>query len=188
MMTWLRSALHLALALSLGLNLWLAERVWTLQGTFEAMAERPVLSVGSRVPDLDLLTVEGKRVAVRYSESPELTLVYVVSPTCKWCASNRESIRFLANALSKQARVVGIAIMRDAAAFEQYVKDESLPFPLYNGLPDSAAKAFQIRSTPSTYLVSKDGVVLAVWEGAYGGTTKSEMETRFKVTLPTLGP
>jgi len=59
-----------------------------------------------------------------------------------------------------------------------------LPFPVYSGMNDSTGRTFKLRSTPTTILVSPKGIVLAVWEGAYGGETKSSIEKYFNVSLP----
>ncbi len=189
-MTWARSSLHVVVALSLCLNMWLGYRMLRLDATLHAVTERPGLRVGSQAPDLDLVTTAGQKVTIRYSDAPLPTVVYIVSPACGWCAKNLHSIEVLAQSLEKRVRFVGVSIPPVGKA------DVSVPlvptinhlsFPMYTGLSEAAWKRLRVRSTPATILIAPTGAVLGVWEGAYGGSTKTAIEEYFGVRLPGLG-
>jgi hypothetical protein len=52
-------------------------------------------------------------------------------------------------------------------------------------LPETL-KAYKLRSTPQTIVVSPEGKVLQNWVGAYVGGQKSQVEAFFHVSLPGL--
>ena len=186
MVTWVRSGVHVLLAVSIASNAWLAERVWKLDKTLTSLTERREPTTGVRAPELSLTAADGSRFQLSFSTDELPTLLYVVAPTCGWCAKNKDSAKALATATSGRVRMIGVAVVRDATSFTDYIRTEDAPFPIYRGLTDSAARALNLRSTPTTLLISPDGVVQAIWEGAYGGQTKAELESRFGIQLPGL--
>lgn len=186
-MSWFRSALHVALALSFGLNAWLAVRVVGLESRIGALTVRPGLALNTRVKDFEVFTPTGARTIVRYADSALPTLLYITSPTCPWCAKNRASVRTLAASGAGRFRIVGISVGGTRGNdFGEYVQSEQMPFPIYAGISDAASRELRVRSTPTTILIGPGGVVLSVWEGAYGGRTKSDIESYFNVLLPAL--
>jgi hypothetical protein len=197
-MTWTRSAIHVALAAALASNLWLGLRLLRLTDTVTELTARPALETGASVPELDLMTANGSSFHLRYSDTQLPTILYVLSPTCKWCARNEESIRRLATATAGRGRFVGVSILTRTpgpipSASKSvdpqpppFILTRTPPFPLYVGLSDIAAKQLRLRSTPTTIVVSPAGQVLAVWEGAYAGNTQLAVQRYFSVDLPTI--
>ena len=186
-MSWFRSALHVALAASCGLNVWLAARVVGLESRIGALTARPGLSLNTRVSNLEVSTATGEKVIVRYADSALPTLLSITSPACPWCAKNRAGVRTLAVAGAGRFRVIGISLGGTRGNdFGEYVQSEEMPFPIYAGISDAASRELRVRSTPTTILIGPEGGVLSVWEGAYGGRTKSDIESYFNVQLPAL--
>lgn len=190
-MSWKRSFIHVALAVSVCANVWLVQRVTALEKTFSALTARPRLEVGSRLPELHLQTAAGTPVGVRYRDSQHATVLYVLSPSCSWCTKNADSVAALAKLTENRTRWVGISLSPRSQKLSEKSMSEVLtnpqtPFPIYTGLQDAAAKSLRLRSTPTTIVVSPEGAVLVLWEGAYSGKIKGEVEAYFKVTLPGL--
>ena len=126
------------------------------------------------------------------------TIVYVLSTTCAWCVRNADSLSELARALEGKYRFVGINLdsppavplsvtAPEAAAIPGAAPAFKMPgFPVYSGLPDALGRQLNLRSTPTTIVVSRQGVALHVWEGAYTGEVKVEIERALGVSLPLL--
>ena len=185
-MQWKRSVLHVVLALSVAINVWLSHRVYGLQALVHGMTARPALVAGDSVPALSLRTADGKEVGIRYADLSTPTVLYILSPTCGWCVRNEESVRQLAQRLGDRVRFVGISLKADTEGSEPTggSASPSMPFPIYMGLTDTAARQLRLRSTPTTVVISSNGFVLKIWEGAYTGKTKAEIEAHFGILLP----
>jgi len=186
-MTWRRSALHAVLAVSICTNAWLANETLRLRGIVTALTARHSLPVGAKVPRLRLMTLEGKQAHVRFDESDHPTLLYILSPSCRWCERNAASVVSLADQLRGRIKIVGISIspnQGDKAPSPSF----RVPFPIYTGPAHLVGKHLKIRSTPTTILVSRQGVVEALWEGAYADSVKSQMESRLGIILPVITP
>jgi hypothetical protein len=128
--------------------------------------------------------------AVRVRGGPELvsypfnkpTLVYVMTPNCKWCKRNGDNIRSLYDRRKKEYRFVGITLSSEGIG--QYVDDEKVPFPVYQNVPPNVLRALGLGNTPQTILVGTDGRIQKNWVGAYMGNIQSEVEQTFAVKLP----
>jgi hypothetical protein len=187
--TWRRAAVHLALAASLGGNIALALYGARASAQLAALTKRPVAVVGMTVPELDLRTADARPVHIKYADLATPTVLYLVAPTCRWCLRNRSSIASLAHTLGSRARFVGVSVLAtDPKAYATFVRSEELPFPIYSGLSEAGARKLRVRSTPTTIVVSSAGVVVRVWEGAFSGLTKTQIEQFFGVQLPELPP
>jgi hypothetical protein len=130
----------------------------------------------------------GTRHSLRFEDDP-VTVLYILSPTCLWCARNEAAIRALAESRRHHYRFVGL--FNTDTGFLQYASATPLPFPLYaidsTSLRESADLALleALGSTPQTVVID-GGKVRKVWVGAYGGSTKREIERFFEVSLPGL--
>jgi hypothetical protein len=184
-MNWKRCSLHLALVTSIAANTWLARDDIRLRSMLAGLAARHILSVGSVVEALALATQDGRHVTVNCGDVGGPTVLYVLSPTCKWCEKNAASVNSLSAKLSRPARLVAISLAGRGTpvAFPAW----PTPSPAYAGDSDEIGRQLRIRSTPTTIVLSNRGVVLAVWEGAYAGRVKSDIEKYFGVALPDIG-
>ncbi|HLH43811.1 MAG TPA: hypothetical protein VKV74_12530 [Bryobacteraceae bacterium] len=113
-------------------------------------------------------------------------VLYIMSPTCHWCARNLDNVRALAAGIESKYRFIGLSNTQEGLA--EYVRATALPFPVHavdmGRLPDG----LDARATPQLVLVGADGVVKKVWEGALSGKSQSEVEGFFHVRLPGLLP
>lgn len=110
----------------------------------------------------------------------EQTILYIMSPTCGWCARNIENIR----TIGRRYRVVGVSPTADKLA--AYREKNPLPFEIV--VPDSTRlpKWLDLGVTPQTVVVNKSGVVERVWVGALDGSKKTGAEKFFGMSLPGL--
>lgn len=119
---------------------------------------------------------------IGYAGSKPPTVLYILSPTCGWCARNEPSVKQLIAQKSGEYRFIAISLTMDGAA--KYATDHGLGIPLYADVSESIMKAYKIGGTPQTIVVSSSGVVLANWSGAYLGKQKDQIEKFFSIELP----
>src|SRR5688500_4335566 len=86
------------LALSLGFNVFLGLRV--LKGSPPPLPEPP-LAAGDSAPPLELRTLGGEVEMRTYSQDAKPTVLYVFTPSCRFCAANFDNIRHLAKKKSE---------------------------------------------------------------------------------------
>jgi peroxiredoxin len=175
-----RYALSIGLACSLGVNVWLLRKVTDQSFQISVLVAKPSLEEGDTVPDLVLTDVEGRTVSLSYSQSTLPTVVYILSTTCGWCDRNAGAVAELARQTQLQYRTIGIAM--DSAKPIEY--ENRLAFPVYRGFQEGHARAYRLRSTPTTIVVSTQGKVVKVWSGAFAGNIKASVEAFFGVKLP----
>lgn len=176
-----RQLVSVILAVSVAMNVWLARQVGEQALRLSAMVARPALAAGDALPDVTLLDQAGGRVRVSYGAAGMPTILYLLSPTCGWCNKNVEAVEELVRQTSGRYRAIGIALGDEAQLAKYPVK---YSFPVYHGLGDADARAYKVRSTPATIVVSPAGVVTHIWNGAFVGDTKSNVETTLAVRLP----
>lgn len=169
---------------SVVVNVTLARQVRSTHGPV-AQDVKFFLEVGSQAPDLNLEDTEGRAVQVSFSEAPQATIVYVLSPTCPWCARNQANVVALAERTRQEFRMVGVAFSREGLS--DYLKENRLPFPVYVA-PEKTRAAYKFRTVPETLVIDKSGVVLRNWGGAFGPEKLKEIEAYFGIVLPGLLP
>jgi hypothetical protein len=95
-----------------------------------------------------------------------------------------ESMKALVTQSGSRYRFIGLSLSSERLT--DYIRDNSLPFPVYSHLSPDTVKTYKLGSTPATIVVSTAGRVLGVWNGAFGGPAKSELENFFSARLPEL--
>ena len=175
------AALITALALSLGLNVFLASR-----GGFAKRASTPsTLQTGASVPaHLPLEDVNGRPVNISFADDQRPTVLYVLSPHCGWCKRNEANMAALYAASSEKYRFIGVSI--DDHDLQKYIEDRREPFPVYLLKSGDIARQLHITGTPETIVVNPAGKVIHAWEGVYVSTNEAEVEKFFGAKLPGL--
>lgn len=69
---------------------------------------------------------------------------------------------------------------------EKYIDKHDIQFPVCSDLSRSVAKELGLTSTPQTLVISREGIVLKYWRGAFIGRFADEIEEFFEVELPGL--
>lgn len=175
------AALTAMLALSLGLNVYLA-----CNGGLTPHPKPIVpLKAGVSVPSsISMQDAAGKPVRVNFADDTRPTVLYVLSPQCGWCKRNEANMKALYAADSDKYRFVGVSLVSQNLA--KYVSDKREPFPVYLlGSKDVAAQ-LHVAGTPETIVVGSDGKVIHAWEGVYIQKNQAEVEKYFGVKLPGL--
>ena len=102
-----------ALAISVALNVLQGTRILRLED--EAVATTG-LSEGSLVPPLPARDLDGRPSVIEYGSSSVPTVLYVFSPSCRWCQANADSVGSLAGQIAHKYRTVGISLSRQGTA------------------------------------------------------------------------
>jgi len=75
---------------SVVLNVLLARKLVSLQGSIEVIKSEGRLQVGTKVPALEGQSVDGLKQTLNYADVAVPTVLYVFTPQCVWCAKNIE--------------------------------------------------------------------------------------------------
>lgn len=173
------------LVCSAGLNVFQAERLRSL--SIKLASTRPEaasgsLAEGAAVPPAEVKDLDGRELLINYGGTGAATVLYILSPSCPWCAQNESNIKYLAQHAGAGYRFVGISLSSQGLA--AYLRDHNLGFPVYDEPSQPTSVAYKLGPTPQTIVVSTDGRVLRSWTGSYGGINRLLIERFFRISLP----
>lgn len=173
------------LALSLTMNVILAVGVLRLSALPAVNASsRPTgPAKGTVLPALDAERLDGSRELIGFQSAERPTLLYVFTPSCKWCERNLPNLTALTLHARAKYRIIGLSL---DPAVSEYVQRAKLDFPVYINPSPATVREYGMGSTPQTLVISTKGEVLHAWSGAYIGTTQREVEGVFELSLPGL--
>lgn len=178
-------ALLLTLLLgSLILNVYLGWSVASLKNTLAARAKPPELAEGMLVQHIVVSDLYGEQQSLSLTDTGKPTVLYVLSPACKWCERNMQNIRVLASLRGESFRFIALSL--DEKNLDEYVAGNHFTFPVYKRPTPDTIRELGLESTPQTIIVSPDGRVAKNWVGAYGERLRPEVEAYFGVELPGL--
>jgi peroxiredoxin len=176
------SLVSVLLFASVVLNVFLARKVSMLRATIEAFKSEGRLQVGTKVPVIEGLSVDGTNQTLDYGSVRIPTVLYVFTPQCGWCAKNVENLRTLIANSGSGYRVIGISLTKQD--LKKYLEKERLSLPVYTDVGDSTRIAYRLGGTPTTIVISPEATVLKVWSGAYTDGIRQEIESYLRVQLP----
>ncbi|MEZ4807537.1 MAG: TlpA disulfide reductase family protein [Flavobacteriales bacterium] len=124
------------------------------------------VTVGARAPEILLPTSTGDTVHVTDMLGRNtFTCLFFYSSTCDHCHAQLPGLRVLYDELHERGfELVGIALDADTAEFNAMIAEEHIMWPSYTeaiGWGSKAAKAYAVKSTPSFFLLSREGSIVA---------------------------
>jgi len=171
--------LLIVLTASISLNLTLGMKYRNL------VSPRPTgITTGVELLTIPVLDKTGAKSLVTLHGNSMSTILYVMSPTCIWCARNLNNIRTLAEHRSTAYRFIGLSTTSDKLT--EYLQSTKLPFDVTTIDQSKLPKNIRFDSTPEMILVSSTGRVSKVWTGALEGDRKAQAEAFFHLKLPGL--
>jgi hypothetical protein len=174
---WLPTVVLLTvLALSLSLNVALGWRI--KRSSISSIPQQPT---GMHLPLLSVKNLAGIREIVPCTGLQD-TVIYVFRPKCPWCLRNHQSILSLFQARKNSARFLGVVL--DTEGVPLNVISQMVPFPVFTDPSDETKSILKLNVTPQTFVISRSGVVMKNWPGAYQGLVKRELENYFSISLP----
>jgi len=174
-------------ALSLTANIVLGLIVFNNRGQLPAPTQRDFVTVrqGDSLAGVRVHNSAGQLVDL--TVGPARTLIYVFSRTCGWCEKNIPNMKALQQGVNGRFRLIAISVNGDApSVVDQHMVESGLAFEMYYGVDPESQKKYGLGATPQTLVVSPDGLVQAVWMGAYGTRLRPEIERFFSISLPGL--
>jgi hypothetical protein len=185
LLNWCNKSTIPLLLISLILNLGLAARLLENRQLLKIARESGNLKPGASVSALELSTPDGTPIQIRYDDQHLPTVLYVLSPRCKWCARNTPNLKAILSAAGKTYRAFVISLVEED--LKDYRAEYGIAEPILVGVSKEAIDEYHMGGTPQTLVVSPDGMVTDVWMGAYIDTQKrAEIESVLGVTLPPL--
>ena len=163
--------LLLLLTLSLTVNVWLGITVKRLRLPIQSTS-----AVGQNLRDLPIMTLDHRPASINVKGSHK-TVLYVISPSCKWCEINEANINALASARGNDYDFIGLSLTDQG--LHEFLRTHPLPFVVYSLAAPSDSHQIHFDVTPQTLLLSSEGIVLRRWNGAYIGQTQHEIEDEF---------
>lgn len=178
--------LVLILSVSVGFNVYLAQEIknqrniWNL---LEADKAEHEITLGKRVSTLSAQDHTGQSISISH-DPVKPTVLYVYSPDCVWCERNVQNIVQLYDIAKNEYNFVGLSIAKSDSEFVD--EQNEFSFPVFFNPSDRSRLEYNIRSTPSTYVISPEGKIIKFWSGAYSDKLRPDVEKFFSVRLPGL--
>lgn len=139
------------------------------------------LKVGTMAPPLRARTLDGNVLEVSPGTSP--MVLYVISPSCEWCARNMPNINELWRRRSGTYQFVGLSLRGEGLI--RFLAQYPLPFPI--GVADTRTIAdYGLGTTPTTFVIDGKARIAKKWNGAFVRSLPS-VERYFGVRLPGIG-
>jgi peroxiredoxin len=168
------------LALSLGLNVYLAAKIRLLPRTAPAS-----LTAGAKAPRLNVEDLNGRKMALEWNEDSRPTILYIFAPTCVWCQKNHDNLKLLVRSQKQAYRIVGLSLTD--ASVNDYIERYKVEYDAVYVKPHTVDSRQPFQAvTPTTVLISRGGVIEDVWQGAYTGKVGKQIEEKFNIRLPNL--
>lgn len=171
------------LASSVVLNVAQTRKIANLENTIEKVTSKGSLKPGTLVRPIRGRSPDGTPRVLSYGDVAVPTVLYVFTPQCGWCQKNVDNLRALLSDTGVRFRLVGISLTnRDLA---DYLSRESLSsLPVLTDLDTTTILDYELGGTPTTIVVSPQGVVLKVWTGVYSDFNKRDIQDYLHVALP----
>lgn len=104
-----------------------------------------------------------------------LNFWYVSCPPCQIEMPTLERA-YLAHQ-SQGFKVVGIDVVDDASTISAFTTRLGITYPMLRDIGERAVLAYQVRATPSSFLIDRDGVIRAVYTGPITTSTFQQQLT-----------
>jgi hypothetical protein len=177
------AVVQVLLTVSLAANVFFALQYFR-SARVRARSAAITVKAGTRLPPIEAFSLDGNRVVISCPQSKKGTVLYVFSPECRWCEQNLPNILSLKSQVGDQYEFVAVSLSENG--LREYIRNRGFPLTVLVRPTPASVSAYQLRSTPTTYLLSPDHVVVHGWVGAYTGITQHAIERAFGVQLPGL--
>ena len=143
----------------------------------------PAPQQGFLAPDFELKTPAGETIKLSTLRGQ----VVLVNLWATWCPPCREEMQTIEK-VYQEYKAQGLTVLAvnmtsqdDPLAITPFVKERKLTFPILLDETGAAAKAYQMRSLPSSYFIRRDGIINEVVIG--GPMSEALLRTRIESLL-----
>ena len=170
-----------ALCLSLALNIaQYSKRVYATPAASIYNFQLP--REGQVVSNLHVLALDGTAATLPLATRTIPTIVYVMSPTCRWCGANLGTVNTLPEQLGGKYRIIGLS--RSSTGLGEYIAHHPYAFPVYSIDPHFPDPGITLDVTPRTLIFAPDGHFVKGWNGAYINETRGDVASYLNISLP----
>ena len=174
----------LLLIASLGVNLALSHHLSKANTALTMSAGGRPLNIGEVLPPIVGLDLKGGPQRISFDNNKP-TVVYVFTPSCKWCARNIDNVNTLVTAVKDRFKIVGVSLSETALL--EYVRDNRFDFDTVTASGDMR-RAWGLSATPQLIVIAPGGRLIREWKGAPAGKVQADIESFFGIRLPGLRP
>lgn len=162
--------------LVLSLDVALLRQNRKLGESLAAQTSSLAIAVGSNVPSISGLSVDGKEEAIDYGKDPRKTLLFVFSTECGVCTKNWPTWESLAGHVdTKSMRLIYANLSKTVSP--EYLSSHKLnSATVLAQLDPKVTVAYDLSLTPQLLLISSQGKVEHVWLGLLKGEQLADME------------
>jgi len=123
------------------------------------------VSVGRVAPDVELNDHGKMRQLSDLVKASRYTALFFYSSTCEHCHAQIPALKAdRSKYMSKRFNVIGIALDVDSVDFLKSIEENAIPWKCYsefNGWGSKAAQAFQVKATPTFFLLDERMKIVA---------------------------
>ena len=131
---------------------------------------------GAQVPALRGVDPRGRRLTLDYAGQSRRTLLLVSSTNCAACDRNWGAWEKLLKRLDA-ASVRPVVVNLSGEVNEAYLRQHGVgDIPVFAGVDAEVLLAYNLRLSPQTVLVDRQGVVKEVWSGQLAGVALKRLE------------
>ena len=144
----------------------------------------PAPQVGFLAPDFELTTTAGDTVVLSDLRGQAAVLVNLWATWCPPCRAEMPAIEKIYNEYKDQGFVVlaiDMTYQDDASAVTPFVNEHGLTFPILLDKTGEIARAYQLRSLPSSFFIDRAGIIHEVIIG--GPMAEALLRTRVEEIL-----
>jgi peroxiredoxin len=146
----------------------------------EAAAAGTGVPVGTKAPDFELKTDDGKTVKLSDFKGKPVMLNFFAT----WCPSCRNEMPALQETYAKYEAqgfvILGVDMGETNLAVQSFKQKLGVTFPTVIDENDRVTKLYDIIPLPTSYFIDKNGVVQSKWTGEI---TKTQLENILKQLL-----
>ena len=137
---------------------------------------------GAKLTRIAAKDLADRKKSVDFASKSKPTILYVFKPSCMWCQHNGAYLDSLAKQVRDRYNLVALSLSSDGLG--EFLKEHPIGFPVFKDAPDEFVQMYHLGVTPQTIVVSEDGYVVKVFDGAYGGAVRGMVEEFFRIRLP----
>ena len=130
----------------------------------EKLSQGKNTSIGSKAPDFSAPTPSGEQLALK-DVLGKVTLIDFWAAWCKPCRAENPNVLNIYNKYhDKGLNIIGVSLDRTADDWKKAIADDGLSWNHVSNIAyfdDAIAKLYNIQAIPATFLLDKDGVIVA---------------------------
>ncbi|NPA35936.1 MAG: AhpC/TSA family protein [Chlorobi bacterium] len=135
-------------------------------------------AIGSTAPDFMFMDKNGKKITLS-SYKGRYILIDFWASWCKPCRrENPYTVEAYRKFRNKGFEILGISLDDDTNSWKRAIKEDNLTWPQFNDPDGMVAKIYGINSIPSSFLIDKDGKIIA--KNLRGNALIKKLEDIFK--------